>query len=100
MAKNVEDLNKTACLYRAAARRPGCPGAQPARRRGESEKEASLGSFTPESVLQGVLGATVLCPATLGSFWFQGTQMLSDFWQIPTTNVFTLVQQASPALER
>lgn len=29
MAKNVEDLNKTACLSPAAARQPGCPGARP-----------------------------------------------------------------------
>lgn len=38
MAKNVEDLNKTACLSRAAARQPGCPRAQPSRRWGRSQK--------------------------------------------------------------
>jgi hypothetical protein len=41
MAKNVEDLNKTACLSLAAARKQGCPKPRPVSI-GEDPKEGAV----------------------------------------------------------
>lgn len=79
MAKNVEDLNKTACLSPAAARRQGCRGEPRPAGDGEDRKRGLPSAPLPfESVLKCTPGATVLCPATLGSFWVQGTEVPLD----------------------
>lgn len=98
MAKNVEDLNKTACLSPAAAGPPGCPGAQPRRRRVRSPKGAPLGSLSPVSLFSGVPGVPQRPSSHSGKlmFFFQGTEVLFGLCQrslqIPTANIFTLVK--------